>query len=217
MAHIPHLYLPGPWEVATISLSDRHLHHLRRVLRTGEGDPLSYTDGAGTVGSGNLHDDALARGEETGRPQPTTLTVAVAPPASRDRTRFLVEKLAELGVARLLWVKTRRTEGHFPAADKAEAWAVAALEQSRGAWLMELGKTTLADLDHNRLLVADPDGGDVPPEDDLILLVGPEGGLDETEVPDDARRLSLGPTILRVETAAITGAALLGRRGASTG
>jgi 16S rRNA (uracil1498-N3)-methyltransferase len=196
----------------TVALSDSHRHHLRRVLHVDPGDPLSYTDGAGVVGRGHFDDESVIRGDESEHPRPTTLTVAVAPPASRHRVRFLVEKLAELGVARLLWVGTRHTEGRPPPASKAEAWAASALEQSRGAWKMGVGEASLDELDRSRLVVADPDGGEVAGEEDLILLVGPEGGFDPGEIPRDVRRISLGPTILRVETAALIGAGLL-RRG----
>lgn len=209
MAHIPHLYLPGPWDSPTLPPSEGQGHHLERVLRLGEGSPLSYTDGQGRVGAGFLADEGVTRGDESEVGRPSLVTVAVPPPRSRDRVRFLVEKLAELGVARLLWVRTRHTEGRAPAPDKAEAWAVGALEQSRGAWRMEIGETALEDLDRTCLVVADPAGEAAFPAGRSILLIGPEGGLDPEEVPGDVPRVSLGPTVLRVETAAVAGAALL--------
>src|SRR5690606_41001555 len=77
------------------------------------------------------------------------------PPASR---RFPYTTLfRSLGVARLLWVRTRFTEGRPPPAAKSKAWAEAALEQSRGAWLMDIGQCALSDLDPIGLVVADPD------------------------------------------------------------
>lgn len=217
MRHLPHLYLPRPWEGPILSLSDGHRHHLRRVLRVGEGDPVSYTDGRGVTGWGRLDEDAVVRGNESERARPSTLTVAVAPPTSRDRIRFLVEKLAEMGVARLLWVRTRQTEGRPPPDSKSYAWATAALEQSRGAWLMEIDRAALEELDRARLVVADPAGGDPPQGENLILLVGPEGGLEPGEVPGEVQRVSLATTILRVETAAMIGAALLRRRRSRSG
>lgn len=54
MRHVPHLYLPGPWEEAEISLTDDHTRHLRKVLRLGDGAALSYTEGAGVMGEGVL-------------------------------------------------------------------------------------------------------------------------------------------------------------------
>lgn len=209
MAHTPHLYLPGPWDEATLALSDSQRHHLERVLRLPEGSPLSYTDGEGRVGEGRLTGGGLKRGQEAAIERPSRVTVAVAPPRSRDRVRFLVEKLAELGVVRLLWVRTRHSEGRPPPPGKVQAWVTAALEQSRGAWAMDVGETTLEDLDPTLLVVADPAGEAAFPMGRSTLLIGPEGGLDHGELPRDVPRVSLGPTVLRVETAALAGAALL--------
>ena len=206
MAHVPHLFLPPPWDGSAIALGDEHVHHLRRVLRMADGDEVSYTDGEGVAGEGRFVDGQVERGEEIGMPRPNRLTIVVAPPANRDRLRFLVEKLAELGVQRLLWCRTSRTEGRAPNPDKARAWAAGALEQSRGAWLLDLGTTSLDDLDPTGLVVADPTGASEPPSDRLTLLIGPEGGLAPDEVPPGAALFSLGPTVLRVETAAIVGA-----------
>lgn len=209
MGHVPHLYLPRPWRSDELKLATGQVHHLTRVLRMRAGEPVSYTDGAGTSGSGTFGGEAVSRGEEQSVPRPTDLTVAVAPPRDRARTRFLVEKLAELGVARLLWVSTSRTEGKPPPLDKADSWAISALEQSRGAWRLEIGESTLTELDPDRLIVADPEGGEAPPVAAPILLVGPEGGLAPDEIPVGARKMELGPTVLRTETAAIIGAGLL--------
>lgn len=209
MGHTPHLHIPRPWAGPVLELSTPQRQHLVKVLRISDGEPLSYTDGSGITGNGRLDDSHLLRGEESSIERPTDLTVAVAPPSSRHRTRFLVEKLAELGVARLLWVRTRHTEGRPPPVGKAQAWSIAGMEQSRGGWLMKVTEARLEDLRPERLVVADPAGSEPFPLEGLTLLVGPEGGLDHDEIPEGARRVSLGPTTLRVETAAVVGATLL--------
>ena len=203
--HVPHLYLPPPWSGAEIPLDEGHVNHLRKVLKLAEGSDLSYTDGAGTLGSGRFSDGGVRRGPEATVARPNGVTAVVAPPSSRDRIRFLVEKTAELGVSRLLWIRTARTTGGSPRQAKAIAWATAALEQSRGAWMMEIGTTTMGDLDPADLVVADPGGLRQAPSDRSTLLIGPEGGLTSEEIPSGAVRLSLGPTVLRVETAAVVG------------
>jgi 16S rRNA (uracil1498-N3)-methyltransferase len=207
MGHTPHLLLPGPWEGSRLPMGDDQVHHLSRVLRMDDGEEVTYTDGAGTVGEGRLAEGAIERGVEGAGVSAPSLEVAVAPPASRQRARFVVEKLAELGVRRLIWVRTSRTEGRPPADDKTMAWVVSALEQSRGAWLMAVERSALADLDSGRLVVVHPGPEPFtlsgPAPGSPILLVGPEGGLDEAEIAPEAARLALGPTILRVETAAV--------------
>ena len=215
MGHVPHLYIPPPWEAESLSLPDAQLHHLRKVLRLQSGAPVSYTDGRGLQGWGVLRGERVERGEERETPRPTDVSVAVAPPTSRHRARYLVEKLGELGVEALLWLRTRHGEGRPPSPAKVLAWSVSALEQSRGAWLMETESVDWDQLSDRVLVVADPAGeSTVPSLVRPILVIGPEGGLSEDEIPASALRMCLGSTVLRVETAAVVGAALLapGRR-----
>ena len=213
MRHLPHLFLPGPWAEGEIPLQGQHVHHLRKVLRLSEGAPLSYTDGAGTMGDGNLHGDSVHRRTEShlARPSPE-VAVAVAPPSKPNRTRFLVEKLAELGVDRLIWLRTRHGQGGPPKPARAEAWAHAALEQSRGAWILQFdGPKTIDDFPPTHTLWVAERETNQPPSvvDGGILVIGPEAGFAEGEVPQRANRLGLGPRVLRVETAAVVGAAIL--------
>ena len=209
MRHIPHLFVPGPWDGPVLEVDDSQAHHLGRVLKLPDDAAVTYTDGVGQVGSGRFQSGNVLRGDESGVACPTGITLAVSPPRSRDRVRFLVEKAAELGVRRLVWVRLAHTEGRPPAQSKARAWAVAALEQSRGGWLMEIGQVNLADLDPDDLVVADPAGDSPVSIDRSTLLVGPEGGFSDDEIPGSAARMGLGPTVLRVETAAIAGVTLL--------
>lgn len=180
----------------------------------GDGARVSYTDGAGRMGEGRYREGGVERGEETRvDPPEVKLTMAVAPPDSKERARFVVEKLAELGVARLVWVRTRHTVGRPPSPEKATGWAVGALEQSRGAYLMEVSAGEPGDLGRP-LLVAHPgsDGGAGPVLTDHpspTVLIGPEGGLGDEEIPDDALLFDLGRNVLRVETAAVVAAARL--------
>jgi 16S rRNA (uracil1498-N3)-methyltransferase len=213
MRHVPHLFLPGPWEEGQIPLSDDHVRHLVKVLRLADGAALSYTDGDGAVGNGTLRDDAVVRGSErlAARPEPE-VAVAVAPPRTPNRLRFLVEKLAELGIDRIYWLATRHGEGRPPPAAKAVAWAQAALEQSRGAWLLEFeGPISVADLPESSMLWAAERESSPPPSvvNGGILVVGPEAGFAEGEVTATANRIALGARVLRVETAAVVGAAVL--------
>lgn len=212
MGHVPHVFLPPPWPATVVPLDPARLHHLRDVLRLTPGEPVEYTDGRGTVGRGHVTGDGMERGDEHSVAAPrVSLTMAVAPPAARDRARFLVEKLAELGVGRLVWLRTGHGEGRPPAAEKAAAWAAAALEQSRGAWRMEVtaGWTSWEAL-VPPVVVADAGGGPLPEElASLTVAVGPEGGWHPPEVPAGLARVSLGERVLRVETAALAAAARL--------
>ena len=207
MAHIPHLHLPRPWEGDLLQVSEEQRRHLESVLRLGEGNRVDYTDGEGSVGSGEYISGDVVRGVERQVQSPSDLVVVVAPPDNRDRVRFLVEKLAEMGVAELRFLATTYGQGRPPKAGRIRSWAVAGLEQSRGAWLMRTteGLVTLADLDLP-YAVCEIGAGSMPPPARTVVI-GPEGGWAPGEIPEGAIRYGLGNTVLRVETAALVAAA----------
>jgi 16S rRNA (uracil1498-N3)-methyltransferase len=210
MGHIPHLYLPGPWEGESVEVSPDQTHHLQRVLRLADGQEVGYTDGNGLVGTGAFISEGLVmRGQESAVPRPSDLTVVAAPPANKDRARFLVEKLSEMGVAELRFLKTDHGQGRPPSPGRAHTWAVSGLEQSRGAWLISIPEemSTMTDL-QPPYVVCDPVGGKERPSARTVVI-GPEGGWADGEVPDDAQRWDLGDTVLRLETAALVAAARL--------
>lgn len=183
------------------------MDHLGRVLRLDDGSEVTYTDGAGTFGQGIWSRGAITRSDEERRHRTSNLIVASAPPSSRDRVRFLVEKVAELGVEQLLWLTTRHGVRRVPPLKKQRSWAVSALEQSRGSWLMEV-TDGFADWDSlERPLAVCVRGGFEAGAVFRTVAIGPEGGFVDDEVPVDASVVTLGPTILRVETAAVVAAA----------
>jgi 16S rRNA (uracil1498-N3)-methyltransferase len=215
--HVPHLYLAGPWERSVLPIEDAARRHLEKVLRLREGSPVSYTDGAGASGRGLLTPAGIERGDERHVDRPGgTLTLAVAPPKAVARQRFIVEKLAELGVDRLVWIDTVHGEGRAPRDSKARAWAVAALEQSRGTYLMLVDGPVLPKqaAPGATCLVADPDGSRLDAHRTgraTALFVGPEGGFAAGELPSPWPRITLGDGILRTDTAAVVGAAAVAR------
>jgi 16S rRNA (uracil1498-N3)-methyltransferase len=211
--------VPQPWDGDHLSLADGAVHHLERVMRLRAGDGLSYTDGAGRAGYGTYSAASMRRGAErvVARAEPL-LTLAVAAPRAAERARYLVEKAAEVGTDRLVWLETLRGGARPPAASKVAAWARAALEQSRAAWLMETGATvSLGDLAaEGPFLAANPGGltwsrarEAVAGGAGLTVAIGPEGGFDDDELPAAAVAVALGERILRVETAVVVVAALV--------
>lgn len=215
MPQVPHVYLPGPWEGAAIELSPKVRHHLVRVLRRSDGAAVTYTDGVGRRGSGKLVGGELARGPEVEQVRTRALTIVMAAPHRAERARFAVEKLAELGVARLAWLTAEYAQGAPPRQDKARAWAIAALQQSRGVHLLDVvGPYGWSELSlPGPMLVADPDGEPlttlIRDQPAAAVVIGPEGGFAPDEIPSGSLRCGLGDHTLRSETAAIVAAALV--------
>ncbi len=204
MAHIPHLLIE-PSDGDTVALSQEQRLHLEKVLRYKDGLALSYTDGHGLLGSGMWIGGRLIRGEERQIPERSMVTIAVAPPRAKDRQRLVVEKLGELGVSRLMWLTTRFGQVRPPAPARTRAWAIAALEQSRSAFLLGVDSGSLEDIPE--AVLADAGGGalDVSMQ---TLAVGPEGGWHPDELFGHPTAC-LSEQVLRTETAAIVGGALL--------
>lgn len=205
MAHVPHVLVPGPWEGPAIELSPDTVHHLRGVLRMADGESCSYTDGNGGGGLGLLEGSRLIRGDERSFARPAQVTLAVAPPASKERLRLIVEKASEIGVARIVWLDTVHGQGRPPRPDKAAQWAQMALEQSRGHHLTAVdGTLTPIDRLDGTLVAADRGEGSlerlVAP---VTVMVGPEGGWAPDELDGTIHRFTLGERVLRTETAAI--------------
>jgi len=211
--HRPHLLVSPPADGGDIEVDTAVRRHLEKVLRIDAGT-VTYTDGRGLVGEGKYASGLIRRQSERTIAPPEPLVIAMAPPHENTRVRFLVEKLAELAVTKLVWLRTARTEGRPPRIDKAAAWVHSAVEQSRGAWAMEVsGPITIGEVaSRGTPMFAEagsPALSGVPLPADPVLCIGPEGGFAPGEIPEAAIRVGLAPTVLRVETAAIAGAVLL--------
>ena len=219
---------------STITLGESSAHHAR-VRRLGTGDAVRLTDGRGSLAAGaiaGIGRDALTvvLSSTIDRAQrPPAIHLAV-PIGDRDRTLWLAEKAAELGVTswqpvefkRSSSVATRGVGSGF--ARKLETRMIAAIEQSGGAWLPEIAPETsverLAVLEspRNRILL-DPDGMPLPDVVRLahgaepMLLFGPEGGIEAEEraalIDAGWRPAKLAESTLRFETAGIAAVAVV--------
>ena len=205
--------------------------HLTRVLRAKVGDTVSLFDGRGRewparVASLGRDRVELDTTEPTVDPVPVAipLTLAVALPKG-DRQKWMVEKLTELGTARLVPLETTRgvAEATASAQVRLERVVIEACKQCGRNTLMEIAagrplERLLAEVPAGACVVIAHPGGRLldaatmpPTATAMIALVGPEGGFTDEELGTADRagviRISLGPRILRVETAAIALAA----------
>ncbi|MEO5902193.1 MAG: 16S rRNA (uracil(1498)-N(3))-methyltransferase, partial [Ilumatobacteraceae bacterium] len=94
-------------------LDDGDLHHLRRVLRVRDNDTVSASDGAGRWRTGRLRGDVFtADSPITTESADAALTIATAIPKG-DRVEWMVQKLTELGVGRIVLVDFTRSTAHW--------------------------------------------------------------------------------------------------------
>ncbi len=227
----PRLFVPGPLAVADrVALDGPQAHYLARVMRVAPGDGVVLCDNqtgewAARVIDAGKREVVLAL-ETLLRPREAvpdfTLCAALL---KKDRFDLVLEKACELGAARIQPVLTRRCVADKLNLERARAILVEAAEQCARTALPELLAPVKLDAllrgwePARALFFADEAGGLAAAATfaahpgAAALLTGPEGGFDEAEraavrALPQAHGISLGPRILRGETAAIAGTAL---------
>ena len=226
MASKVRLYVDHPLgEGQTVPLTREQAHYLFGVMRLDEGAVVSLINSR----DGEWDAQIAQAGKKGGILQCQTQTRPLqAPPdlwlifapIRKERTAFIVEKAVEMGAARILPVQTAYTQSaNRIRQDKLQAHAVEAAEQCGGTFvppvddLVKLDRL-LADWPTDRqlmfcdeLMIGDPVGlPDMPGP--WAILIGPEGGFSATEreklrALPIAHPVSLGPRILRADTAAV--------------
>lgn len=226
-------YCPEPLNAGRLHLQGDEARHLARVRRLGPGDVVEVFDGRSVFAhraevrgiSGDRVELAIQGDPVPGREPPLPLTLAAAVPKG-ERFDWLVEKAVEVGVGRLVPLIAARSVVE-PRPGKLEKQRRAVIEASKQCGrnrLMEVASPSplgliLREEAASVRLLAHPDGLPISewPRPALgqgvTLAVGPEGGFTTEEV-EAARSagwqvVALGPTILRVETAALVGSALV--------
>jgi len=193
-------------------LSVQESRHAVRALRLSVGDAVTLFDGLETW-SGEIESvDGRVRvrlRERLPAVRVQRVTVAAAVPKG-SRLDWMVEKLAELGVAEFIPVRFARSVAPLGEAKRRrlEKVALAAAKQS-GAPVMAVGPERGAAELPPGFWLASPAAANPLPAGGEAVVVGPEGGLTPEEEARFARRASLGPTTLRIETAAVVAAARL--------
>ena len=220
---LPRLFVRTPLdEGATVELDANQANSLGNVMRLGPGAELLVFDGRSGEWLARIADAGkkrmtLAVERRTREPETIPDIWLAFAPVKRAQTDWLVEKATELGVARLLPVMTQRTVAERVKLERLESIAIEAAEQCGRTRLPEIAepltlKQLLAAREERLLYFADEAGGE-PLADALhpgpaLILTGPEGGFTDEEraairAAPNAVAVSLGPRILRAETAAL--------------
>jgi 16S rRNA (uracil1498-N3)-methyltransferase len=222
------LYVPSPLDPgAEIALGEGQSHYLANVMRATAGEELRVFDGVS--GEWRASVTKVSRKQVVLTALAQTRPQAPEPDAwlcfallKRAKTDMVVEKATELGVSVIQPIITARTNADHVNLERLRAIAVEAAEQCERLAVPEIRPPLqlarlIQDWPERALFIADErrtgsllGHGEGP----VALMTGPEGGFTEQELEAIGRipqmtRVSLGARILRAETAAIAGLALL--------
>jgi 16S rRNA (uracil1498-N3)-methyltransferase len=232
-------FLADPITTSRVMLDGAEAHHLLHVMRASVGDHVTLFDASGAEFTAIVEilrrsdvELRVTTRREVDRELPFFLTLGVALPKG-DRQKWLVEKLTELGVTTLVPLITERSvaQPNENAIERLERSVIEgskqcgrnrlmkiAAPQAWSDWLSQSAIPNPKSGTEARRLIAHPSGSPLSELDPsqaaaTYLTIGPEGGLTDAEVAAAVEAgwtpVSLGPRILRVETAAIVLAAVV--------
>ena len=233
---LPWYHLPNLAEAGnTTSMAGDEWHHCYNVLRMGEGDSILLFDGAGLCKEGMIKTATKNEGlieltEDLTNsftiPRDHKIIMAFAPTKNIDRTEFAVEKMVELGVDEICFLDCDHSERAHLRMDRMEKIGLSAAKQSHKLYLPIFRELISPNMLITHFKRENPDiqvycchldesssplSENYLPDQDVLILVGPEGGFSVEECEQMAMRggkmVTLGPYRLRVETAAVAACA----------
>lgn len=219
------IYVEHPLgEGQSIALARDEAHYLFSVMRLTVGDLVAVFNGsdgeweAEIATAGKRHGILTCRVQSAAQRNPPDLWLLFAP-IKKARTDFIVEKAAEMGAARIMPVRTEFTAAERIRRDRLQAHAIEAAEQCGGTSVPHVEEMSVL----TRILDAWPEDRRLMFCDETragkgaalsgvpgpwAILIGPEGGFSEAErrmidaMPQSVT-VSLGPRVLRADTAAV--------------
>lgn len=234
---IRRIYVDADYTVgATIDLPGETVNYLRNVLRLKNNQPLLLFNGRGQRADAALalerrHASVHIRAISDSQPEQTFQITLIAALAKGEKMEWIIQKAVELGVKNIAPVTTERSVLDLTgkrAEKRRVRWQqimINACEQCGRDTLpsilpIQALSTAIRDTNSSTRLILDPRAKqplnalkDQAKPDSVAFLVGPEGGFtpEEVALANDAqfKALSLGPRILRAETAAVAGMAIL--------
>ena len=200
--------------------------HAARVLRLPEGAPILVTDGKGSLCSARIagvREGEIALTDLIEMPAHTAslppLHIAIAPTKNSDRTEWLIEKMVEVGLAKITLLYTERTVRRHVNIARLEKVMISALKQSRKRFVTEIAESPSVEAllrEHAEKAYIGYCGDEFPkkaireafvPGKPSLFLIGPEGDFTPDEVRTaldlGATAVTLGEERLRTETAGL--------------
>lgn len=210
----------------TYTFSKEESRHCIKVLRKKVGDNIHLVDGKGSLFHTELVDDnpkacivEVKQKESDFNKRKYRIHMVVAPTKNNDRFEWFLEKATELGVDEITPIICQNSERKVIKLERLNKILVAAMKQSLKAYLPKLNDAVSwsdfiqQDFNTNRFIAHCGEGRKTPfkqwikPQQDVMVLIGPEGDFAETEVEEAMSNgfvpVSLGNSRLRTETAAV--------------
>ncbi|OWK31572.1 16S rRNA (uracil(1498)-N(3))-methyltransferase [Sphingomonas dokdonensis] len=224
----PRLFVETTLNLGPLRIDGPQAHYLAGVMRVKAGDPVRLFDDVtgewlAIVAAAGKRDVTLDVTEQLAPREAVPDLWLVAAPLKKGRVDWMAEKACELGVARLLPVITHRTVVDRPKVERLRAHMIEAAEQCGRTALPAVAEpmklpALLRDWSAERALYFADEMGGAPARDAMkagpaAILIGPEGGFDDEEraairALPQAVGISLGPRILRADTAAAAAVAI---------
>ena len=214
------------------ALTKENRHYLIDVMRCKLGDQINLLDGK----NGEFQSEIIFLSKNEVRLKISNFLKSLVHPADlwllfspikKSRTELIIEKCVELGVKKIFPVKTDYTNIHNLSSDRLRKIIINSVQQCGSTWLPELNnlellKEVLSTWDTERSLIYCDEKLQGQPINEVLvslksksiaILVGPEGGFSTEEVhllnsKSFVRKVSLGPQILRAETAVVVAVSL---------
>ena len=207
----PTIYIPNcDLDSDYITLDDSKLHHLKNVLRMKNEDNVNISNGNGKLLIGKLskNDVKVSSKKEYVRNHETK--IFVPPLREKNRFRFMIEKLVELNVSKLVIGKTENSQNTRIEADRISNWAISAVEQSGSPFFPDIEVTEEIDFSIFRTCF-DISGEPINKDTDKVdtFAIGPEGGWSPKELANFEIKYKITDFNLRSETAAVSAVSLI--------
>lgn len=209
---------------STLILTDQEAKHCAQVLRKKVGDEIAVLDGRGTLYRCSIRSLKKSQVEcdvldKQFFEQEEQLTLAVAPPKSRERLEWMVEKVVEIGIKKLILFTSQNSERSRINLERLHKKMLSATKQSLRYYIPELEEQDFNNLlsspiENKFIAHCKPElkqSATAPPKD-VLVLIGPEGDFTDLEISQatkaNFKALDLGNYRLRTETAALVATAL---------
>ena len=207
----PTIYIPNcDLDSDYITLDDSKLHHLKNVLRMKNEDNVNISNGNGQLLIGKLSKNDVKVSSKKDYVRNHETKIFVPPLREKNRFRFMIEKLVELNVSKLVIGKTENSQNTRIEADRISNWAISAVEQSGSPFFPDIEVTDEIDFSIFRICF-DISGEPINKDTDKVdtFAIGPEGGWSPKELTNFEIKYKITDFNLRSETAAVSAVSLI--------